>query len=71
MAKKTTQYRITKDIVIPAGTEISKEPPRTSDYATERATVLIEVTPNVTAEWHMDLEEAIMEGVVEPIEDGD
>lgn len=72
MAKKEkTQYRTTKDIVIPAGTEISKEPPRTSKYATERATVLIEVTPDVTAEWHMDLEEAIMEGIVEPIDPAD
>lgn len=68
MAKKT-KYRLCKDITIPAGTEVMKEMPRTSKYHTERATVLIEVTPDITAEWHMDLEEAIMQDVVELVED--
>lgn len=63
------KYRLINDITIPAGTKVSVEPPHTSKYQTEQVSVLIEVTGDVTAEWHMDLEEAVDEGVIEPIED--
>lgn len=59
------KYRLAKDITIPAGTEVTKEPPRKSQYRTESASVLIEVTEDITAEWLMDFEEAVEQGLVE------
>lgn len=62
------KYRTAKDIVIPAGTEVAGEPPHGSNFFTDRASVLIAVTKDVTAEWSMDLEEAIETGLVEGVE---
>lgn len=61
------KYRLVKDIVIPAGTEVTKEPPHQVEYYTDTAVVLIAVTNDVTAHWYMDLEEALAEGVVEEV----
>jgi hypothetical protein len=57
-------YRTTRDIVIPAGTEVDVSPPHRVDYFTETAVVLTAVTKDVTSTWHMDLEEALQEGLV-------
>ena len=61
-------YRTAKEIVIPAGSEVSVEENRTSSYKTPHASVLIEVDPDSTAEWMMDLDEAIAAGLVEEVE---
>ena len=57
-------YRTAKEIVIPAGAD----PPHTTEYMTDRAMILIEVTADTTAYWSMDLQEAIDEGLVEEVE---
>ena len=62
-----TKYRTTKDITIPAGTEVTAEPPHKTERLTETASITTAVTDDVTSEWRMDLEEAIAEGVVEEI----
>jgi hypothetical protein len=68
MTKKPLKvYRTAKDIVIPAGSEVTVEEQRTSKYVTPHASVLIEVDPDNTAEWLMDLDEAIETGLVEEV----
>lgn len=62
------KYRTKRDIIIPAGTEVTTDPPHKTEFMTERATVMIEVTRDITAEWHMDLEEGLEAGVVEEAE---
>lgn len=69
MKRPIRNYRLTKDIVIPAGAEVSVEPPKQTTHHTDTASVLIEVTPDVTAYWYMDLEEAIDEGIIEEVPD--
>ena len=61
-------YRTAKEIVIPAGAEVGIDPPHTTEYMTDRAMILIEVTADTTAYWSMDLQEAIDEGLVEEVE---
>ena len=67
MKKPKKIYRLIKDIHIPAGTEVDADPPHKTVHGTTRASVLIAVTNDVTAEWAMDLEEAIDEGLVEEV----
>ena len=68
MVKKAkVQYRLAKDIHIPAGTEVDVDPPHTLKTGTNNALILIEVTKDTTAYWRMDLEEAIEEGMVEEV----
>lgn len=57
-------YRTKKDIVIPAGTEVDVSPPHKAEFFTETAAVLIAVSNDITAEWRMDMEEALKEGLV-------
>jgi hypothetical protein len=62
------KYRTTKDILIPAGTDIDVHPShRRVVYCTDLAFVLTAITRDVTSEWHMDLGEAIKTGVVEEV----
>jgi hypothetical protein len=68
MAKKMKkQYRLVKDIVIPAGTEVDADPPHKRVTGTDHALIIIEVSRDTTAYWSMDLEEAIEEGLVEEV----
>jgi hypothetical protein len=67
MANK--KYRTTKDIVIPAGTEVDADPPHKTQYYSESAVILTAVTNDVTSEWRMDMQEAIDEGLVEEVTD--
>ena len=62
------KYRTKTDIVIPAGTEVTAEPPHKTQHYTESAVVTIEVTKDIAAEWRMDLEEAIEAELVEEAE---
>jgi hypothetical protein len=67
MKKPKKKYRTTKDIVIPAGTEVNIDPPHRVDHFTTHASVLTAVTKDITSEWYMDLEEAIETGLVEEV----
>jgi hypothetical protein len=58
------RYVTTREIIIPAGTEVTREEERTSRYATPHASVLIEVTSDITAEWMMDFDEAVEAGLI-------
>jgi hypothetical protein len=60
------KYRLAKDVTIAAGTEVDVDPVGTNvRYDSPHACVKIAVTKDITAEWAMDLEEAIEQGIVE------
>ena len=59
------KYRTLRDILIPAGTEVTAEMPHKTQHYTESAVVTIEVTRDIAAEWRMDLEEAIEAELIE------
>lgn len=52
------------DIVIPAGTVASVEPPHRTDYCADYVSVLIAHGNDRTSEWMMPLEDAISYGLV-------
>jgi hypothetical protein len=64
-----SKYRTTEDIVIPFGTEIDVEPPHSRNFVTAYATVLVGITAGTTAEFIMDLQEALESGLIEEAED--
>src|SRR5262245_50345054 len=71
-ATKMGPYRIAKDIVIAAGTAVDVDPVGTNvRYESEHASVKIEVSPDATAEWAMDLQEALDNGVIEAVPEGE
>ena len=53
------------DIVLPAGTEVSINPPHRVSYAIPHVTVLIAHGKDSSSEWHMPLEDAVALGIVE------
>jgi hypothetical protein len=61
------KYKLVQDLLIPAGTEVGSEPPHKAQRYTETAVVTIAVTDDITAEWRMDMEEALDAGVVVPV----
>jgi hypothetical protein len=56
---------MTRDFVIPAGTEIDVDPPHRSNYFTDSVLVLTAVTKDTTAHWFMDLKDALSSGLIE------
>ena len=60
---KTGRYVTTRDILIPAGTEVTEGPVAIS-RGVAFASALIAVSKDSTAEWTMPLEEAIDAGLV-------
>lgn len=59
------RFVTTRDIIIPAGTDVIQEPAnRTSRYVSPHASVLMEITPDITAEWMMDFDEAVEAGLI-------
>jgi hypothetical protein len=63
------KYRTTEDIIIPAGAEVDVDPPHGRNFVTAYATVLMEIGKDITAEWLVDLDEAIKAGIIEEAED--
>lgn len=67
-AVNRVKYRTVRDILIPAGTMVSVEPPGLNRrYMTPHASILIAETKDHTSEWAMDLGESIELGIVEPV----
>jgi hypothetical protein len=66
METDMASYRTTRDIVIPAGTKVGIAPDQARRF-TPHASVLVGVTKDTTAEWVMDLDEAIEAGLVEAV----
>jgi hypothetical protein len=66
--RQSKTYVTTKDIVIPAGTEVSVDGPKTHTYCYEKASILRGETKDVTSEWSMDLREALDIGLVRELE---
>jgi hypothetical protein len=62
------KYRLAKDILIPAGTKVQDDPPHKSQRYTVSALITVAIDADTTAEWRMDLEEAIVTGLVEEVE---
>jgi hypothetical protein len=62
------KYRLAKDVIIAAGTAVDVDPVGTNvRYDSPHACVKIAVTNDITAEWAMDLEEAVEQGIVEAV----
>ncbi|AGC36209.1 hypothetical protein B7L88_gp079 [Rhizobium phage RHEph10] len=64
---KAPVYRTTKDIVIPAGTEVGLGPV-TSRYLTDHGEVIIGFDKDTTGSLRFDLEEALQLGLIEKAE---
>ena len=66
------RYRLTRDILIPAGTDVVIEPPHKTEYFGDTVTVFIEVDKDHTSFWTMHLEDALETGmlVAEEIPEG-
>lgn len=67
MTKAAKKYVTTRDIVIPAGTEVSVDPPHTQSFGTEQVSVLHAESKDCTSEWRMPLDEAIEVGLVKDV----
>jgi hypothetical protein len=63
---KTTTYRTTRDIVIPAGTEVGPAPRRT-DYISRHSEILIGFDKDTTGNLRFDTEEALQLGLIEEV----
>lgn len=59
------KFVLARDIVIPAGTKVQADGPKTSMRG-EAASVLIAETHDHTSEWSMPLDEALRLGIVVP-----
>ncbi|QIG69233.1 hypothetical protein EVB78_031 [Rhizobium phage RHph_N1_15] len=57
-------YRTTRDIVIPAGTQVVRAPERT-EYVTHHGDVLIAINKDATANLRFDLGDALDDGLIE------
>lgn len=57
------RYVTTRDIVIPAGTELDPAPTKTERF-TPHVEAILGVTKDTTAYWTMDLSDAIDAGLV-------
>ncbi|OCP21914.1 MULTISPECIES: hypothetical protein [unclassified Ensifer] len=62
----TELYRTTREIVIPAGTEVGPGP-RRSEYHTPHGDIVIGFDKDTTGSLRFDLEEAITLGLIEPV----
>jgi hypothetical protein len=60
-------YRTTRDIVIPAGTEVGIGPV-VSRYLTEHGEVIIGFDKDTTGSLRFDMEEAVQLGLVEAVD---
>jgi hypothetical protein len=60
------KYVTTKDIVIPAGTELGRSPSRIVHFVPHVCAVLGH-GPDYASTWNMDLEEAIKFGLVKEV----
>ncbi|QIG69065.1 hypothetical protein EVB77_031 [Rhizobium phage RHph_N1_10] len=63
---KAPVYRTTKDIVIPAGTEVGPAPKK-SVYFTEHGEIVIGFDKNTTGSLRFDMEEALQLGLIEKV----
>lgn len=61
--KMKIDYVTVKDIVIPAGTRVAADGPKTS-YTCERASILVAESKDCTSEWSMPLDEALELGLI-------
>ncbi|MBX4911348.1 hypothetical protein HJA82_28980 [Rhizobium bangladeshense] len=61
---KAPLYRTTRDIVIPAGTEVGLGP-KASRYFTEHGDICIGFDKDTTGNLRFDLEEALQIGLIE------
>lgn len=70
MAKK---YRTTRDVIIPAGAEVTVEPPQTREYHVDMGSIVsdyVEESPS-SLELLFDIEDALEVGLIEEVPEGE
>lgn len=63
--RKPAPIKTLVDVVLPAGTEVSINPPHQTNHAIPHVTVLVPHGKDSSSEWHMPLEDAVALGIVE------
>ncbi|TDW20421.1 hypothetical protein EV128_12551 [Rhizobium azibense] len=67
MKVRLKKYRTTKEIIIPAGTEVGPGPAK-SEYFTEHGEIIIGFDKDTTGHLRFDMEEAVQLGLIEVAE---